>query len=362
MMGSSKGRERIRIFQGRDELFCLVLPLIFFVPALFVQASGPPFTGYFTWLNMAAAYLGMNLIHTAFTFPLLSFPELKEWSVEQLTTNRRNIALRLGIALSVLVIYFQVESYLSYRALLGSAAEWGASFFSVIVFVHFLIAEKHSMGHSFGLSGLYNRRLCDRFAESSRERKNILSLERLEQRLFGAFLLIVVIVLGMSLVGINFPGRVYFFSLILFMAFLLNALPFFYPGYRESNKKFFQLRLFLYPLALYFPLCFVVIAVKHGTESLCVYRKILSNSKLEDRARKLRFTYLASVVVAVLGLFSFKTGVPGFAMTGIVGSPSLFIFLGGLSSAITFFHYYVDGLLYHFSDPVTRKHISPLVV
>lgn len=340
----------VRIFSPRAELFNLALAPLFLAVA-FTQGGlhffrfGPEQA---TWALWFASYVGLNLVHNAFSLSLLYTPEVRAWIREQSLHRGRNILVGWVAAAFLLLLYFQ------FRAWYGPDSHWIVKHLFAL---EWAMIVGHGLFQFFGLSVLYNRKslAVENFPEPAKAR--FLAIEGWERKLHKSFCVISSLVFGYAFVFQSLPYFSLWVGLILLLVLALNALAWLYPGAGRSNKRWFQLRLFLMPLALFSSWGFVGLAVTHGIEYTLLYSQMAAKSAVPKRARLWALTLGFSLVVAVLALP--RPGLGGsYVGAAWAGTAAV---LAGISFAITFFHYFIDSQIFHFSDPITRKHIAPLL-
>lgn len=351
----------IRLFPYSDEVINLVVPIVFLLitVASLVVFPGDGFNNsQIAWVSFAAAFIGLNTIHNAFTLTIFYLPEVRQWAGEQSLAKGRNIFYLWGVVALFFLVLFQGEFY---------AMDWGNSrgfdswWMRGLRFFQFSFTGVHAYSHYYGLSILYNQTSRSRGFFSAEEQTKFSRVERVERWLYRLFIFSGAFAVAAKVVLIDLPGEMYFVVFLLVQALALSGLSFFYPGASQSNKIIYQLRTFLVPLALLSPIALYGFIFTHGVEYWFIYKRMVANSKVENRQRIAWITLGASVLVGILALPRPDGGLPIFYEL-VTNLPVYWIkIIVGVSTAITYMHCYVDGCLFHFSDPVTRKNISPLL-
>ena len=350
--------KRTEIFAGSRECLNLAVPIVFILAGL---AFGSEHLAHQTanWLIFASAVFGLNVIHNGFSLGILFLPELKEWRKAKA---RESILHRTStwVALSVsILIYFQFREGFTrfvvnffWSGQTAHQIEEKALFCVYGVTAYITIA--HGLWQSYGLAVLYN-------LSSPSQSSGVAKLERVLMKahcFFAPFPLVFYDFL------VDSPHRFPIIIIMCTLCLLIVCVSFLTPNWRQSNKTLFQLRVFLVPLVLYSFMGVIGLAVTHGFEYWCVYRKMTERSKAPSLESVKRLTGLA--VAIVFGFLIFRPGqfggLPVFSKIWPQVSPGLkrIILEGSLGMACI--HHFIDSRIFHFSDRVTRSLVAPLLV
>lgn len=350
------------IFPRADESLNLLIPLVFLSLALFSLALSAELSrDQYIWIFFAAGFIGLNIIHNVFTITLFYLPELRIWTQEQSRARERNVVLGWALVLFLIAAFVQAQFY--FMNWDDPAADFRKWEFSAIRGAQWAFTMWHALSQYYGLSILYNQRGLPEQPPPAIDAFR--SAEALERRLFRAFVALGALGLGLRVGFFWLPQWVFWgaalllFSLALAIHWVVRR----YPGIGVSNKPYYLLRIFLVPLAMISPIALLALAFVHGTEYWFVYKKMVARSQVSAEGRKKLFwiTAGASLLVGAIALPRPEGGLP-YATQVFSMMPQLWIqVLVGISTTLTLFHCYMDGVLFHFSDPVTRKNISPLL-
>lgn len=352
----------VRIFARPWEALNLALPVVILAIGLIAGSQGyfrVPADFSFS-ISFFMAFISLGTLHTAFTVVMFYLPEVRSWSRDQFQAKGRRVILATSIALALFLLYFSSSGYLLGPMGPESIRDSGWHLFltRLLMGIHAGVLHYHAITQSFGLSILYNHRLLEQGDLSAEEKQSVARLERWERRAFRVLIPLTTVLLAWVFVAPEQLHLALCASVTFTLAAFLFGLSLLYPRALRSNKWIFQLRLFLIPLTFYSYWGLFGVNCVHGFEYGMVFLQMRKNSGHPDRAFVWRLTALA---LFVFGIFAYAR--PEFTVHGAYSylPAGVVLLLASASFATTFAHIYFDSKMFHFSDPITRKHISPLL-
>ena len=122
---------------------------------------------------------------------------------------------------------------------------------------------------------------------------------------------------------------------------------------RSGLPALFQLRLVIWYFSFPYPALLFAVTAAHGFEYLFITRKMLKNSSM----KKDLVSVGALVAVGLVAYPSLR-----FIFNNYVGEPTvLVLIMMGLCQTLSYLHYYLDGVVFRFSDPEIRETVGPLL-
>jgi hypothetical protein len=324
---------RIALFHSKEEFAGLILPAVASVLLgvwyIFGNSEAPRPGSLIYFLP---AVLGNG--HSCFTFLLLaSLPEGRRITRSVLLQGWGKVALVSGFAAALLAYFVFLK-------------DSDSDAVKVVQAMLVLLFSQHALGQMRGLSLLYNRRLKDTIALSEAETVRFNKLERLERKLHFGLLIAWLLVAGAQ--G-HWPRvALYILTALLFLLVCaILAVSLLYPYARRSNKTFFLLRLFIFPLAAVVPAAGLIAFVVHGFEYNQFVLGIYRGSKT-----KLRPFAWAGTFTVLLVVFPLMHFLPDYFNQP--GHPLLATFAVA-ANAVDYLHYYIDSVIFRFNDPRVRQ-------
>ncbi len=296
--------------------------------------------------------------HNAVTFILLSLPEYRDWLA---VANYRNLNKIIFCGLAVFICFF-CYFFIKHIPLLKDIAFLRSKQFGHIFWLTFwTINFWHTFRQYYGLSMLYNSISYENGASMDQEKD--LKIAKLEKNAYIGLSTLSTIGCAYFLVfGFSRPFRLTFIFTTLVSILLIIVICSGYSEKLRNSKLVFNIRLFLIPLMPISFLAGIGMNVNHNFEYMLTFKKIVSNSKVKASLFSIAFGF--SIFFLHLGFATsdlhvsrvYKT-VNIFFKNHDILHASLLTF----SVTITTFHYFLDGFIFKFSDPVTRRDLLPLL-
>jgi hypothetical protein len=341
--GRNESMENTRIFSRRlEKIFQIVV--IFFA----ILMCGEIF-GLFPWLSASTSlmdllvgFIFLNSVHTIFTaIMLFSFPEFQAWLKATLSSPK---AISLFLALSVIVYAAVVQ--------MSQLSAWQVTLvFGTVV----ALKGIHNVAQFKGLSLLYNELHSAILSPAQKLKQK--QVETVERRLLSTFVFNVFLCIGLIKLNLSYGSHLKWtmlgFLLFHFSLIFLNALR--YPQIRASNKLFYLLSGVFFPLGMAFPLAVLMQRALHGIEYGFLFAGLVKQSSLQ-KTLFWGLTTSAIILGWVFLLLTAKGWGPQDWATRYSGP------LLAIGFIVEFSHYYLDGLIFKFSDPVVALHLKALHV
>lgn len=330
------------LFSPFFERFNLIVPLVALLAlglnSIFGIHSAPA-SG--TWPFLLAAVIGSG--HTILTFLFLSaWPKGRDLAGYIIRRSRAGVIFA-GLIFFMIVFYFSSSS----ETLDNSAVIRALSVILLVLFA------QHALGQIRGLSLLYNRKLLVRADELKIDREEFSRIEAWERRLFGSLIFIIVC---QALDDHFYFGRwddiFIVLSILNITAILL--LSFLLPGSRHSNKSIFLMRLLLFPFAGIYPEAYFALFFVHGLEYELTIFKILG--KETSSAPKVLLSLNLLILFIAFPFFHHAlTFVPDAGQSWLLALPAF-------AKVVDYFHYYVDSVIFRFSDRGIKERLLPSLI
>jgi hypothetical protein len=340
---------------SKENFFSTIISIIFLLICTYDIFLFPLPKSSLYW-NFLANIIFLNSIHIAFTFMMIaSLPELKTWL--RLENRNRHIVLN-GIVLF---------------AALWLGQWWlrnpqGFGIFSILLKIFWIFLPfYHIVRQTYGISSLYSERLIDISPADTKMR--LKHLKKIERSIFDIFLYLSFIAITCIAISdenkqksVMLDYAIYLISgvFVILVIYLLKLnstkdLP------AQPGKILFLLRLLLYPFAFLTPLGFIGLASVHGIEYASIFRKMSINSRGSILNYLKAPALLFFVPIFLLCLVSNRSGVLGLVSDGNLIEPNLSKIFSTTVGALSFVHYYFDGLIFKFKNSSSRGLISPLL-
>ena len=298
------------------------------------------------------AYLFLNASHVILTlFLIASLPEARRLIAESWRRRANWIYISL---LSVVVL-----PIIKYADFITHFGRWQ----NFLVFaIPNIFLYRHAIKQTYGLSLLYNARADTNLSNAGRLKTY--ELEEQERKFFKAIIFFTVLQSMYRLMPI--PAHGYLKTTLSVFTFLPAIMIFWnglkYEGPLWSNKKTFLARIFLYPLSGFSFLLGFALGAVHGMEYFFLTIKIVLRSHQRNKALLLTIA-LALVIAIVAPQMIYKA--PKFAGYFWSHAKDWPLAANGtivaLFFTLDFLHFYLDGILFRMSDPLTRECMGPLL-
>jgi hypothetical protein len=356
---------RIHLFSPQWEAAVLLVGVLPFLAIIFKW----DFISNEVERRIVGDLLFLNVVHNGFTFYVM-------WRSGEL---RRALQAILGsrkwlLYVNCSLVFFGVVA--SFFYLQGSDFV-GENFLPTLLLTASLFFPlQHSLSQQMGLSKLYDQNLRAHIKAQSSNPQNFESelnrlsyFSKLDLYLHRVMLLGIAIICAFRVIPqINslLQGRIYLFKYIILFAglgiIILSALR---PRAKQSNQAIFNLRRSAMALSFFFEKSFLFLALQnlvHGFEYLAV------TAQVERKAAKgPSFFRRILVFVAITGIVTFLLiqriieRSKGTLWQDFNYGPMTTTF-SAISVGITFTHYYLDSVLYRFSNPELRSEFLPVLL
>ena len=360
----------LAVFSPRQEKISLWLPIFLFIfTILDLLGFFPWMTHTKFWINVITAILLLDSVHAVFTFyGLFALPELREWRQE--FRKQYTVPLEAGLALSGLVFFFFGAWAARPEQYLGVVKNGNAPDFALLALalVVRLMPLHHGIRQSFGIAKIYDSLSIEGKLVSSFNLEKFKAAQVWERRGFNAYLFIIMGYVFYEVAIVKFEPLhrqsvrflVAFATLSICVGLVWNSLRVF--SWRTSNKPLYLLRLFhgaLMPCS-----AFGAIAIKfwHGIEYFFIFFTMRKNS--QGGWSHNRFWGIGFSLIFIFSLLHlFRPWIfAGYFHRNEIFEARLIQFFAGLSVALTFTHYWFDGILFRMRDPLTRAHVGKLLL
>lgn len=333
----------------------LCIPLVFFILTLVQLAFHHRMTNTEHHIgSFIVKILFLNHVHIIFTFWMLAtFPEMKSWLVQRRQGLWRSVLPWTGIFLFFFVLFSVVQPHLRH---IGDK-----NYLGVITTALLIISFHHVYAQSRGLSLLYNRMVEKRFSLTAQEKQKVFSLEKWERGFYTTLIGSQIVWIFMKLC---FPHeRKIEAAVFLAIASVCVGGIFFccrrYPYADRSNKTLYSLRLILFPLWPMSSLAVFGALAFHGVEYLLVFLKMYGKSEVPKQNKYIAW-YIGSIIL-LLSLSFARHDLLGFLYSKYISSRGLLTVMASLAGALSFLHYYLDGVIFKMRDSLTREKVAPLL-
>ncbi len=354
-------RQSSNFLTKHDEFIFLGIPIVILILAVSLRLCGILIdSNSRNYIKFFVLIVGLQKAHNAFSFPLIFLPEFKKWRKDQFEVNKKNYTFQWK------VIAFTVTAFWIFYFLSRSKTMWQYELLHSIntdklLWVCFwLITFWHTFSQYFGLSVLLNQESDDINGPASQPLKTALARERILYKI---------------LIPLGTVGATYFllfdFTPREYALFLIGSLPLVFAIFwtssfhskKQRKKKFlFNMRLLLITFS---PLSVILKAgmnVTHNFEYFFVCKNIVKKSKKENPSLFLTASALWILLIIILSFSNREALLILHSLAGFFRHHATLrrsLLVGSIT--VTTVHYFLDGYFFHFSDPITRKHIRPLL-
>lgn len=345
---NSHSSDRVYIFKPQYERLYLGLVAfsLIFCAANFVTGFGKESLGT-EWMRFFVYFLCFNYLHVILTFVgLAALPEMRKWLRHQLSLPR---FFFFGSVVAI-VLYIGAVRFVN----IDKATVSG----ELLIGIYALLVSMHNISQTKGLSLLYNRLVKPSLtAEEAQKAKRIETFERIG---FNAML-----VFNFAYILIRWLRPEYWKSDVFasfafgigLMAIVVISNSIRYPKAFRSNKVYFLSSTLIYAFIPVLPLASLMNRALHGCEYIFLADRMVDNSKVKWSRATLALTIVPLFLFAILYSFDWRfipqvaQLIPRNWITPIISVVIWFEYL----------HYYLDGVMFRFSDPVVRANIGPLI-
>jgi hypothetical protein len=334
------------IFNANHERINLLLPIIFLIVAMIELITWYTFApedknrllsyGYFLFLNHTHIFL------TPLIF--LLYPQANSWLKHKDNSDFISKGFFIG---TFAIIFVLMIMHLTIPAL---QAKWISIFaFSATT----LLGIRHNIFQSYGFFCLYERK------KPSSLRSNYKRM-KLYKTLFYVLSFAVAMnayLIYFSVYNVNKNYLKLVCALIgLLAAGAIVLLTMKEPGFEQSNKTLYSLRLLMVALAPVSVIAFVGYLSVHGIEYLLLFMHM----KKDQYPIRQRIVFVLGVA-SVLFISSVPLMITRHDLTLIVPATLMIIFNAYVYSA-SMCHYIIDSFLFRFSTPASKEAILPLFI
>ena len=353
-----------RLFPDVFEKINLSLPLFFLIAAILeVFFFKESVSAHREGIMLIAKIFFLNHLHIFFTISMLVFfPEVRSW-IKEISTEKPTNAWTIWIFVGI--FFWAVE-----QRLIGYLGQNHLQLAAKIVgFLLLSYGIHHVVSQTLGISLMYNRN--HQVKETKTEQTHLYKLnffEKWERRLFFISLTFIIVGEGLREFSSWIPEIIDYRYLIAF-----SVVPFVVNLYMvknlfaetQSNKFYFLLRTLLFPMSAFSKIALAGYLSCHGIEYLFMFIKMISNSQISiDRQRLFQFYFSASgvfLVGLIVAIFRFDLlSKIAFSVTPTVLHPFLWAAVS-FSIVLSQMHYFWDREIFRMRNPITRKHIGPLL-
>ena len=336
------------------EVMDMFLPIGFIVAAIFEIALKFKIDKIqlFT-LNIVGDFISLNSLHTILTVSFfVNNVEFKNYMRSKSEEIGYPLAYKWGLVyLAFLLMSCVVFFYSSYN--------FSQISFAVAITVGvYLFRINHSASQSVGVSLLNYSKWNHTGIENNMLKQKCMFLER-------SFFYIIMgfqIFTFLNIIFFKFDIRYTLILSSLVSILIFNLSIFLLTNQVDSefarSRFIYNCRYFLYPLSVLSHVSFAGISVIHGTEYLLVNKKV-NNQGFSFSLSKQNITLLCFMVLlaisSIITIYYFhnQQQIPnGYFWIFFIG----YVFF----QSVSFFHFYVDGLIFKFKDKVVQTHIAPL--
>jgi hypothetical protein len=358
-------KSRVQLFTDSDEILFLAVPIFFVLGAALLWLLG--------WTDLTSSSekvidaiimtVGMQEAHKVFTFALLALPESRQWLTAQRQLQHKNLLLRWAITGALLfVVFWFLYGYADQLRSASGGGLHGISAWKFFWLAFYYVNFGHTLGQTYGLSMLYNRAYLDSLPTGERAAARVLMWMNIERRVYKPFLWSMAIYAAYWQVFSYDQWSSYAIApgVLAIAAVMLPT--FFLPAPLRRAKLWFNVRLLLY-LVLFFPGVLLLgfgLNVVHNLEYWNVLKSSAGNSRLANKRWYWAMSALGFALFVLLALPR-NSGFFVAANAWFVAHMALRDGLIAATLAMTALHYLMDGDIFHFSDPMTRKFILPLL-
>lgn len=354
-------RKSIEIFPAQIEKIYLTAPF-FFILIIIADLifSVPLINNERVFAYFLTQTIFLNGIHIYFTFAfLMKLPEGRQWVKNSSENNPLFWILPI-------IVLFSLTFLFAHRF----TGDLSSPIFTAYIIITLLGPSFHGVQQKKGLSLIYLRLAHDR-AATIEEKSEIKKIEENERSsylgfiiFFAAYLIFAAsqrlnMALEANLIILLTRGAQLLYSLFLVRLIYLSIISYRYCG---MNKVIYAARLlpfFFVPYSFYATLA---LAASHGLEYLGVYFTFSNRSTISKSA--LQNFYLLTLAMLAVGILLQTTrhfdGLTFLAWDTLNEIPLAVKILAAVSLGLTYLHYYLDGVMFRFSNKDSREAFLPM--
>ena len=229
-------------------------------------------------------------------------------------------------------------------------------------FLFWLTNFWHTNKQSYGYSMIYNHLATDLQTAEKEKFNKLLRLERFWQFVFIA--LTTVALAYFMVINFRTPRkiRVLFFLICLLIFLIVMSICYFYPQKIRSKKMLINARLLLPAMTPFSMIIGLGLNLNHNIEYLGVYKSMVQSQRKKFLAGNfILFSILFFSLFVVISVFADQSWVLPSQIKEIYFTPFIVGLLKTIVMTGTTTHYFIDGYLFRFRDPLTRQYILPLI-
>ena len=333
--------------------FYLPLPLILALILYGLAGAPAPAQHLRQVLDIVVALLFLNHLHIFFTFAfVLHVPEFKAMI-------RRDRRRRLLHFISLPVLLLTGTALLTATKYSAFAFTFSPLVIALITGALLVYAQNHLLSQSKGIL----LSLRERQHGGSRSCRRMRAAYEFTIMTYLAWFFLYILTVG----GIVLPPLMQSLQTILQAAFSLGSVLTVLAVARDATasqrEKIFSLRVLLLPLVPFMPIALLALGVIHGTEYLCVLRKVRHNSRMNPRQQTWLMRSILLMILAALPLYvcRVQTGLAPLLWQDLLAYPLWAKLLGAASVGLSFMHYYLDRQIFLMRRPEVRELVAPLL-
>ncbi len=354
----------VRLFNKVDEKWNLLLPFLllpFLIASVVFDWGKTP--GEILVMATVAAIFLISTLHLGFTWAnLLSLPEFKSIMERKRPGAWINNWMKVGVVyFSVLLVGLFVNQFIRIPYKLDHVL-----MINIYSGLYLLMSRYHTIMQLRGLAQLYSYKIKEEVGLNNEELRRLESAQKREnlgfhllfyacglQAFYQAFL-------NRNVISTEHKIGYLILALVIVLAIFINTSQM--PKIQTSSKRLFLVRTFYYILVPINYMATIISEVIHGMEYLFVTKEMRANSKTKKNNMLLYSTLFFCGFVSVVWILSGHQPLMKYIYQGSIDQiprASFIISSVNIANAIT--HYYLDGIIFQFRDPMIRSDIGPLL-
>lgn len=358
------------LFARNLEILNLAMPFLWLI---FVLGSSFFFPGFHrelsgTHWDFVRNIIFLNTVHVLFSFILINrCSEVRTWIIGRQRKEGRRFWTRLLLIQFFFILLF---AGIKISPELMTFLESNTVILLLASFTVFGLKIHHNLSQMRGIAKLYD---IEPRLESAERWTKVKRAQSFEQILLK---MILVVAFFMSSVVYFQAGRdrlpisvdswmsiQRIFIVALCLGIYINF--FRYPRPWNLNKFLYLARLWIIPLLYLSPSAVLALSSCHGVEYLCIFKTMKSRSENGTQWFSWYVLLILSIGLLLLilpyrdmSILSYLTSGLGIARIGPIGLGMLL----GVGVSLSYTHYFLDAILFRFSQEETRELILPLIV
>lgn len=341
-------QSRVYLFKPRYErvyLSLVIFSLLFCIANLTTGFGSESLKA--NWLKFFVYFICFNFLHVILTFVgLLFLPEMRSWLRHQFSPSR---FFFFGSVITI-ICYIAVVRVPN----IDSTALRG----ELVIGIYSLLVSLHNISQTKGLSLLLNRLVRSGLSKDQiKQSEKVESFERITFNGMLASSLSFALLIAIRPTAITSEIAILVSVFTGFLAIAIIANSFRYPEAFRSNKVYFLLGTLIYAFIPIMPLALLMNRALHGCEYVFLADRMASNSKVKWNRYSIALAVAIIVLAAIMRAFDTRFVPESFHLMPIQWIGPLI----SLTVALEYMHYYLDGIIFRFSDPAVRANIGPLI-